>query len=85
MDGLLASHRRLIGPRRDASTLPTDQIVVLDSHTDRQSTLVVRTDTAVLDPAWQVEEMSLEDIVLAYMGGDGERRPSPRPALGVLR
>jgi ABC-2 type transport system ATP-binding protein len=85
VDGLLASHRRLIGPRRDVSSLPADQHVVMASHTDRQSTLVVRTDTAVIDPAWQVEEMTLEDIVLAYMGGDNESQPSARPKLGVLR
>jgi ABC-2 type transport system ATP-binding protein len=85
VDGLLASHRRLIGPRRDSSSLPADQHVVMASHTDRQSTLVVRTSSAVLDPAWQVEEMSLEDVVLAYMGGESDQRPSPRPKLGVLR
>jgi ABC-2 type transport system ATP-binding protein len=85
VDGLLASHRRLIGPRRDPATLPGDQHVVMASHTDRQTTLVVRTDGPVLDPAWLVEEMSLEDIVLAHMGGDTERQLSPRPKLGVLR
>lgn len=85
VDGLLASHRRLIGPRRDVSSLPADQHVVIASHTDRQSTLVVRTPSAVVDPSWQVEEMSLEDIVLAYMGGDSDQRPSPRLRLGLAR
>lgn len=85
VDGLLASHRRLIGPRRDIASLPADQHVVIESHTDRQSTLVVRTSSAVLDPTWRVEEMSLEDIVLAYMDGESGQWSSPRPTLGKLR
>src|SRR5207245_4730192 len=75
VEELLASHRRLSGPRRDPATLPRDQEVIQSSHTDRQSTFLVRTDYAIHDPAWTVEEVSLEDLVLAYMGrsGDGER------------
>lgn len=68
VDDLLATHRRLIGPRRDQGSLPTGQDVIEESHTDRQSTMLVRCDGPVLDPAWTVEELSLEDIVLAYMG-----------------
>ena len=37
------------------------------SHTDRQSTLLVRTSGPVLDPAWTVSEVGLEDLALAYM------------------
>jgi ABC-2 type transport system ATP-binding protein len=42
--------------------------VVEESHTPRQTMLLVRTATPVLDPAWEVSEVGLEDIVLAYMG-----------------
>jgi len=41
---LLASHHRLSGPRRDPSTLPAGLEVVEESHTDKQSILLVRTD-----------------------------------------
>jgi ABC-2 type transport system ATP-binding protein len=68
VEDLLASHRRLTGPRRDPSRMPDGQVVIEESHTDRQSTLVVRTDEPVRDPAWVVEQVSMEDIVLAYMG-----------------
>jgi ABC-2 type transport system ATP-binding protein len=68
VDALLASHRRLVGPRRDPATLPASQTVIEASHTDRQSTLLVHTDEPVLDPAWTVEEVGVEDLVLAYMG-----------------
>jgi ABC-2 type transport system ATP-binding protein len=70
VDSLLASHRRLTGPRRDPATMPAGQTVIDVSHTDRQSTMTVRTDEPVHDPAWQVEELGLEDLVLAYMGQD---------------
>jgi ABC-2 type transport system ATP-binding protein len=67
IDQLLASHRRLIGPRRDPSTLPAGQEVIEAVHAGRQSTLIVRTDEPILDPAWAVEEIGVEDLVLAYM------------------
>jgi ABC-2 type transport system ATP-binding protein len=72
VDELLRTHRRLTGPRRDAGSLPADQQVVEASHTDRQSTLLVRTAAPIHDPAWTVEEVGLEDIVLAYMGQTAE-------------
>ncbi|MFI6499495.1 ABC transporter ATP-binding protein [Nonomuraea typhae] len=81
VDRLLATHRRLSGPRRDPGRLPGDQHVVSASHTDRQSTLVVRTEGPILDPAWTVSELTLEDLVLAYM-----EKPAGRPvALEVQR
>ena len=77
IDELLATHHRLTGPRRDRNALPSDQQVIGESHTDRQSTLVVRTDNPVLDPSWSVEQLDLEDLVLAYMtrAVQGDRRP----------
>jgi hypothetical protein len=48
--------------------------VIEETHTDRQSTLLVRTEEPIIDPAWSVEEVSLEDIVLAYMGRVGGSR-----------
>ena len=67
VEEILGCHHRLTGPRRDESRLPADQLVVEASHTDRQSTYVVRTDQPILDPAWTVEPVGLEDLVLAYM------------------
>ncbi|MEV5830747.1 hypothetical protein AB0L25_34795 [Spirillospora sp. NPDC052242] len=64
VDDLLASHHRLSGPRRDAARLPGDQHVVSESHTDRQSTFLVRSDGPILDPAWTVGQVTLEDLVL---------------------
>ncbi len=86
VDGLLASHHRLIGPRRDPAALAEGLHVVQDSHTGRQSTLIVRADGPVLDPAWTVEQLSLEDLVLAYMSrAAGTDRPGRRTPLEVQR
>ncbi len=67
IEDLVATHYRLTGPRRDRGRLPGDQQVIVEDHTDRQSTFVVRTSAQVLDPSWTVERMGLEDLVLAYM------------------
>jgi ABC-2 type transport system ATP-binding protein len=78
VDALLASHRRLVGPRTDTTALPGNQTVIQASHVDKQSTLLVRTNEPVLDPAWTVSPVTLDDLVLAYMrqARDGAA-PSP--------
>jgi ABC-2 type transport system ATP-binding protein len=85
VDALIASHHRLIGPRRDPASLPSDQQVIQASHTDRQSTLIVQSRRPVLDPAWTVEQLNLEDLVLAYMSQASETARSRRPVLEVQR
>jgi ABC-2 type transport system ATP-binding protein len=67
VEELLGCHHRLVGVRRDPDRLPSDQQVIEASHTDRQSTLLVRSNGPILDPAWTVEPVGLEDLVLAYM------------------
>lgn len=81
LDDLLATHHRLTGPRRDASRLPSEQHVVWSSQTDRQSTFIVRTSGPIHDPAWAVSQLTLEDLVIAYMQGEptaGEIVPGRR-------
>ena len=76
VEELLATHHLLSGPRRDPGSLPAGMQVISASHTDVQSTLLVRTSSPVLDPAWTVSEVGLEDLVLAYMSqaaGRGRR------------
>jgi ABC-2 type transport system ATP-binding protein len=41
--------------------------LIEESHTDRQSTLVVRSTAPIDDPLLTVEQLTLEDLVLAYM------------------
>jgi len=75
VEELLATHHLLSGPRRDLATQPAGQQVISAIHTDVQTTLLVRTSEPVLDPAWIVSGVSLEDLILAYMrqAGPGRR------------
>ncbi len=77
VEELLATHHLLTGPRRDPATLPPGVQVISASHTDVQTTLLVRTSGRLLDPAWTVSEVSLEDLALAYMrqAAPGRRNP----------
>ncbi|MDX6431696.1 MAG: type transport system ATP-binding protein [Streptosporangiaceae bacterium] len=67
VSGLLATHHLLTAPRIDPADLPAGLHVVSVHRTDRQTTMLVRADSAVDDPAWTVTPVSLEDLVLAYM------------------
>ncbi|MFF1465323.1 hypothetical protein [Streptomyces sp. NPDC058330] len=79
IDDLLTGHHRVTGP----TDLPADHHALTTSRTaDDRTTHVVRTDAPIRpphDPAWTVEPLSLEDIVLAYIG----RRTTTAPAPGL--
>jgi len=81
---LLDSHHRLSGPLREPRSLPASQKVITESHTDKQSRLLIRTDEPVLDPSWTVKPISLEDLVLAYMSPVGNNAPAKPQALRVV-
>jgi ABC-2 type transport system ATP-binding protein len=81
VEDLLASHYRLTGARRDPADLPAGAEVIEESHTDRQSTLIVRSTTPIDDPSFTVEQITLEDLVLAYMS----QVTDPLPALETTR
>lgn len=85
VDELLATHHRLSGPRRDPRRLPADQHVIEESHTERQSTLFVRSEQPILDPDWTVKPVSLEDLVLGYMGQARDEERAHKSGLGILR
>jgi len=74
VSALLASHHRLSGPRRDPGALPAGAEVIEESHTDKQSTILVRTDQPVHDPSWTITPVSMEDLVLGYMSRAREDR-----------
>jgi ABC-type multidrug transport system ATPase subunit len=61
------THKRLVGPRQDEAAVASVHTVIEASHTGRQTTLLVRTNGHVFDASWDVQEASLEDIVMAYL------------------
>ncbi len=78
IDDVLASHRMLVGPRRPESGFEPSVQAIKTTQTDRQTRVLARLDGPVLDPTWEVDEVGLEEIILAYMGHDD------RDAGGVL-
>jgi ABC-2 type transport system ATP-binding protein len=80
IDILLGGHTLLVGPaqpRRDRRpSIAGVAQVVSASHADRQTQLLVRTNGTIHDPAWDQHDVSLEDVVLAYLA-DGDVNCAP--------
>ncbi len=70
IETVLAQHRILVGPRKDTTAIARTHTIVREDSTARQTTLLVRLNGPVIDPAWAVEEPNLEEIVLGYMSQD---------------
>ncbi len=68
IDDVLATHKMLVGPRRRIAEVEPGLTVIKSTQTARQTRLLVRLTGPVLDPSWEVTEVGLEDIVVAYMG-----------------
>jgi ABC-2 type transport system ATP-binding protein len=78
IDELLAEHKVLVGARRSALAVGGVDEIVTASHSERQTTLLVRTTGVIHDPSWDVHDVELEELVLAYMGESSVRRqPDP--------
>src|ERR1700728_4019666 len=70
IETLLAEHRILTGPRQDTTAIARTHTIVREEITARQTTLLLRLNGPVIDPAWAVVEPNLEEIVLGYMSQD---------------
>jgi ABC-2 type transport system ATP-binding protein len=68
IDEIIGAHRLLTGPRTEAAEVARLHDVVRQSHTERQTTLLVRANGHVYDAHWELHELDLEEIVLAYLG-----------------
>lgn len=68
VEEILAAHRLLTGPRGETRTVAGMHDVIRESHSERQATLVVRATAHAYDARWQLHELDLEEIVLAYLG-----------------
>jgi ABC-2 type transport system ATP-binding protein len=67
IDEIVASHRLLVGPPGDPEAVARVHQVVQVRHTPRQTLLLVRANGHVYDARWQIEDVALEDIILAYL------------------
>ncbi len=67
IDHLVATHKLLVSGPRDSEAIAHVHNVVQERHTERQTTLLVRTNGHIWDPSWDVHDVPLEEIVLGYM------------------
>ena len=75
IEDLLAEHQILTGPRKDTTAIERSHRVVQVTRTPRQTTMLVRLNGSgvpVIDPAFEASDVSLEELVLGYMGQDAE-------------
>ena len=67
---LLAEHKLLVGRRQDTAAIERTHKVVQEVATAHLSTLLVRLCGPVIDSAYQAEDVTFEELVLAYLGAD---------------
>ena len=82
---IVASHRLLTGPRSDTASVSRVHDVIRESHTERQTTLLVRANGHVYDSGWEQHEVDLEEIVLAYLGYQPGNGTSPTSAVAAAQ
>jgi ABC-2 type transport system ATP-binding protein len=81
IEDLLAEHQILTGPRKGTTAIERSHRVVQITRTPRQITMLVRLNGSgvpAADPAFEASDVSLEELVLGYMGQDAD------PALAQL-
>ena len=71
--------------RSDAASVVRVHDVIRESHTERQTTLLVRANGHVYDSCWEQHEVDLEEIVLAYLGYRPGNGASTTSALEAVR
>lgn len=65
---IVRTHKRLTASHRAPGAIAGVAAIVEEYATPRQTQLLVRTDGPLTDPTWDVSDVSLEEIVLAYLG-----------------
>ena len=85
IDELLATHKLLTSSERDGSAIDREHRVITCTRTAREVSMTVRLDGPVVEPAWQVDDLSLEDIVLAYLGQHAAAGPAAPERIRVVR
>ncbi len=83
IDEVVASHRMIVGPRRKLSDVESTLDIIKATQTTNQTRLLVRVKGPVLDPSWEVSEIGLEEIILAYMGQEEQGSSGPLAMMGV--
>ena len=84
IDDVVREHKRLTAAARETTVLALDHVVVDVARTARQVSAVVRLSGPLIEPGWDVADMSLEDIVLAYLGHRDVTAPPTTATLSLV-
>jgi ABC-2 type transport system ATP-binding protein len=68
IEHLLDTHKLLTAATRDTTAIEREHHVITKTRTPREVSLTVQLTGPVIDPAWRVDDLRLEEIVLAYLG-----------------
>jgi ABC-2 type transport system ATP-binding protein len=85
IDELLATHKLLTSSERDGSAIEREHRVIASTRTARAVSMTVRLDGPIADPAWRVDDLGLEDIVLAYLGQHAVAGPAEPERIRAVR
>ena len=85
LDDIVASHRLLTAPRRDPGPIERQHTVLRTEQTARQTSLWVRLNGPLPDPTWHSDPLSLEDIVLSYLGQRSRSTNDVATVIGGVR
>jgi ABC-2 type transport system ATP-binding protein len=70
LDNVLGAHRILVGPAGSVTATLNGEVVISSITAGRQRTLLVRAEQPIIEPAWEILEPTLDEIVLAYLRAD---------------
>ena len=85
IDDLVASHKVLTAATRPSDAIERQHHVIAETRTPRQVSLVVELNGPVIDPAWEIADLGLEDIVLAYLASQSPGQVSSPDLAGGVR
>jgi ABC-2 type transport system ATP-binding protein len=67
IDMVLTTHRVITAEAGAAGAIARRHRVIAENRTPRQVSFTVRLTEAPNDPSWQIDDVTLEDVVLAYL------------------
>ena len=67
IDELLDAHKQLRAPARSTAAIARQHEIIQQTRTPREVSMTVQLRGPVLDPAWEVRSLGLEEVVLAYL------------------
>jgi ABC-2 type transport system ATP-binding protein len=85
IDEIRETHRLLVGSRRPTPKLGSGATAIHTLQTDQQTRTLARITGEPLDPTWQVDQVNLEEILLAYMSEATVAALGPAIATGGAR